>query len=224
MVVTTGSSTAPPDHPHPALADVLDPTPRTWLDDGAAKVAAEPAAVRRLFPAVRRRCGHGRLTAYWTVDEAARAVLLTALPLRGQALADEVTGLHRHGDPAEQRAVLRTLPLLDLGDLALPLVRETLRGNDTTLIEAALGPYAAAHLPDAEYRQAVLKCVFCEIPLDRVSGLGARADRELARMLGDFAHERIVAGRDVPEDILPVVRAFPDVIGAELNQALKEEG
>ncbi|MFC8089281.1 EboA domain-containing protein [Streptomyces sp. NPDC057301] len=224
MVVTTGSSTVPPDHPHLALTDVLDPTARTWLDDSAAKVAAEPAAVRRLFPAARRRCGHGRLTAYWTVDEAARAVLLTALPLRGEALADEVTGLHRHGDPAEQRAVLRTLPLLDLGDLALPLVRETLRGNDTTLIEAALGPYAAAHLPDAEYRQAVLKCVFCEIPLDRVSGLGTRADRELARMLADFAHERIVAGRDVPEDILPVVRAFPDVIGAELNQALKEEG
>ncbi|MFE5887959.1 EboA domain-containing protein [Streptomyces sp. NPDC056468] len=224
MVVTTDSSTAPPDHPHPALTAVLDPTARTWLDDGAAQVAAEPAAVRRLFPAARRRCGHARLTDYWTVDEAARAVLLTALPLRGQALADEVTRLHRHGDPAEQRAILRTLPLLDLGDLALPLVRETLRGNDTTLIEAALGPYAAAHLPDAEYRQAVLKCVFCEIPLDRVTGLGARADRELARMLADFAHERIVAGRDVPQDIVPVVRAFPDVIGAELNQALKEEG
>ncbi|WP_328421481.1 EboA domain-containing protein [Streptomyces sp. NBC_00443] len=224
MVVTTGSSTAPPDHPHPTLTDVLDPTARTWLDDSAAKVAAEPAAVRRLFPAARRRCGHARLTEYWTVDEAARAVLLTALPLGGHALADEIARLHRHGDPAEQRAVLRTLPLLGLGDLALPLVRETLRGNDTTLIEAALGPYAAAHLPDAEYRQAVLKCVFCEIPLDRVTGLDARADRELARMLADFAHERIVAGRDVPQDIVPVVRAFPDVIGAELHQALKEEG
>ncbi|MFF5476593.1 EboA domain-containing protein [Streptomyces sp. NPDC012935] len=221
MVVIAGSFTTPAD-PHPALTDVLDPTARTWLDDSVAEVAAEPTAVRRLFPAARRRCGHGRLTGYWTVDEAARAVLLTALPQRGQALADEVTRLHRHGDPAEQRAILRTLPLLDLGDLALPIVRETLRGNDTTLIEAAVGPYAAAHLPDAEYRQAVLKCVFCEIPLARVAGLGARADRELARMLADFAHERIVAGRDVPQDILPVVGAFQDVIGAELNQALKE--
>ncbi|WP_063762119.1 EboA domain-containing protein [Streptomyces bicolor] len=227
----TASHSTPAD-PRPALAALLDPTARTWLDESAAKVAADPAAVRRLFPAVRRRCGHGRLTDYWTVDEAARAVLLTALPLRDQALADEITRLHRHGDPAEQRAVLRTLPLLDLGDLALPLVRESLRGNDTTLIEAALGPYAAAHLPHAEYRQAVLKCVFCEIPLDRVTGLDSRADRELARMLADFAHERIVAGRDVPHDILPVVRAFPDVIGAELKHALtdvltdvlKEEG
>ncbi|MFI6012323.1 EboA domain-containing protein [Streptomyces sp. NPDC051243] len=227
----TSSHSAPAD-PRPALAAVLDPTARTWLDVSAAKVAADPAAVRRLFPAVRRRCGHGRLTDYWTVDEAARAVLLTALPLRGLALADEVTRLHRHGDPAEQRAVLRALPLLDVGDLALPLVRETLRGNDTTLVEAALGPYAAAHLPDAEYRQAVLKCVFCEIPLDRVTGLDTRADRELARMLADFAHERIVAGRAIPPDIRPVVLAFPDVIGPELKHALtdvptdvlKEEG
>ncbi len=221
MAVTTASASAPPN-PHPALIAVLDPTARAWLDDCVVKVTAEPAAVQRLFPAVRRRCGHGRVDDHWTVDEAARAVLLTALPLRGQALADEVTRLHRHGDPAEQRAVLRTLPLLDLGDLALPLVRETLRGNDTTLIEAALGPYAAAHLPDAEFRQAVLKCVFCEIPLDRVTGLDRRADRELARMLADFAHERIVAGRDVPQDIVPVVHAFPDVIGAELKQALMD--
>ncbi|WP_063776791.1 EboA domain-containing protein [Streptomyces viridochromogenes] len=221
MAVTTASLSAPPD-PHPALIAVLDPTTRTWLDESAAEVAAEPAAVRRLFPAVRRRCGHGRMDHYWTVDEAARAVLITALPLRGQELADEVTRLHRHGDPAERRAVLRTLPLLDLGDLALPLVREALRGNDTTLIEAALGPYAAARLPDAEFRQAVLKCVFCGIPLDRVTGLGTRADRELARMLADFAQERIVAGRDVPQDIGPVVRAFPDIVGAELDHALQQ--
>ncbi|MFI7412012.1 EboA domain-containing protein [Streptomyces sp. NPDC049627] len=234
MAAMIASPTAPADplHPYPALIAALDDTARTWLDESAAEVAAEPVAVRRLFPAARRRCGHARLDAYWTVDEAARAVLLTALPLRGPSLADEVVRLHRHGDPAEQRAVLRTLPLLDLGDLALPLVRETLRGNDTTLIEAALGPYAAAHLPDAEYRQAVLKCVFCEIPLDRVTGLDTRADHELARMLADFAHERIAAGRDVPHDILPVVRAFPDVIGPELQHALtdrltdvlKEEG
>ncbi|MGW4171312.1 EboA domain-containing protein [Streptomyces chartreusis] len=221
MAVTNASPSPPPD-PHPALAGVLDPTARAWLDGGAAEVAAEPGAVRRLFPTVRRRCGRGRLTSYWTVDEAARAVLLTALPLSGRVLADEVTRLHRHGDPAEQRAVLRTLPLLDLGDLAVPLVREALRGNDTTLIEAALGPYAAAHLPDAEYRQAVLKCVFCEIPLARVSGLDTRADRELARMLADFAHERIVAGRDVPQDVRPLLRAHPDVVDAVVGSALKD--
>ena len=223
-MVSTGmppSETAELSDPRTLLAHhPLDPAARTWLDEAVARVAERPAAVRTLFPAARRRCGHARLDAHWTVDEAARAVLLTALPLGGQPLADELTGLHRHGDPAEQRAVLRTLPLLvapnggdtarePLGDLALPLVREALRGNDNGIIEAALGPYGAARLPDAEYRQAVLKCVFYEIPLARIDGLPARADAELARMLADFARERVAAGRDVPADIWPVVRAFP---------------
>lgn len=215
------------------------PAARAWLDEAVARVTAHPAAVRTLFPAARRRCGRARLDARWTVDEAARAVLLTALPLGGQPLADELAGLHRHGDPAEQRAVLRTLPLLaapdggdaarePLGDLALPLVREALRGNDSGVIEAALGPYGAARLPDAEYRQAVLKCVFQEIPLGRIDGLPARADAELARMLADFAHERVAAGRDVPADIWPVVRPFPaadrltDGLTAETRAAAPE--
>ncbi|BBC31750.1 hypothetical protein SGFS_030440 [Streptomyces graminofaciens] len=213
------------------LSCALDATARAWLDEATAKVTGRPAAIRALFPAVRRRCGHTRLDEHWTVDEAARAVLLTALPLRGEALAEELTGLHRHGDPAEQRAVLRALPLLDpgapegagdLGDLALPLVRETLRGNDSTLIEAALGTYTAARLPDVEYRQAVLKCVFYEIPLDRVTGLDTRADRELARMLADFAHERAVAGREIPAGVQPLVRAFPDVVGDGLAALVDE--
>ncbi|KPI30786.1 hypothetical protein OK074_6647 [Actinobacteria bacterium OK074] len=219
-----GPTLQPPEDPRALLPAVLEPATRAWLDTATARVAADPAAIHGLFPGVRRRCGDTGLTAHWSVDEAARAVLVTALPLRGPALADTLTRLHRHGDPAEQRAVLRALPLLDpgtpgaageLGDLALPLVRETLRGNDTTLITAALGPYAAARLPDTEYRQAVLKCVFYEIPLDRVHGLDVRADRELARMLADFARERAAAGRAVPPDIEPLIRAFPDLAPAQ---------
>ncbi|GKQ35923.1 EboA domain-containing protein [Streptomyces sp. A012304] len=207
--------------PTALLTATLSPPARRWLDQAVASVTARPPAIRALFPAARRHCGQARLDAHWTTDEAARAALLTALPLRGQPLRDELAALQRHGDPAEQRAVLKALPLLDepLADLALPLVREALRSNDTTVVEAALGPYAAARLPDAEYRQAVLKCVFCEIPLDRVSGLPARADRELARMLADFAHERTAAGRDVPSDVWPLVRAFPEVADTVATRA-----
>ncbi|ELP61325.1 EboA domain-containing protein [Streptomyces turgidiscabies] len=197
----------PPSDPDPLA---LTPEARAWLETALAEVAADPTTVRALFPAVRRNCGRAPLPDGRTVDEAARALLLAALPLHGQALVDEVAALHRYGDPAEQRAVLEALPQLDQDGTGrfLDLVRQTLRGNDTTLIEAALGPYAAAHLPADEYRQAVLKCVFCEIPLARVAGLDDRADAELARMLTDFARERTAAGRPVPEDIAPLVRPF----------------
>lgn len=202
-----------------ALDHQLTAEARHWLADAVARVGGEPAAVHTVFPAVGRHCGRGPLVAGWTVADAARVRLLAALPLRGAALAEEITALHRYGDSAEQRAVLRSLALLQdadasFADLGLPLVRAALRGNDTDLIEAALGPYAARHLDKDGYRHAVLKCVFCDIPLDRVAGLMERADRELARMLADFAHERVAAGRTVPSDIWPVVRAHPGTLEA----------
>ncbi|PAZ10641.1 hypothetical protein CLM62_39380 [Streptomyces sp. SA15] len=204
---------------HTALDLHLTAEAQRWLTDAVARVGQDPAAVRTVFPAVGRRCGRGSLVAGWTVADAARARLLAALPLRGAALAEEITALHRYGDAAEQRAVLRSLALLEdadasFADLGLPLVRAALRGNDTDLIEAALGPYAARHLDYDGYRHAVLKCVFCDIPLDRVAGIPERADRELARMLVDFAHERVAAGRDVPADVWPVVRAHPGTLQA----------
>nr|WP_206326657.1 EboA domain-containing protein [Streptomyces sp. S3(2020)] len=189
------------------------------MTEAVARVGQDPTAVRTVFPAVGRRCGRGPLTPGWTVADAARARLLAALPLRGAELAEEVTALHRYGDAAEQRAVLRSLALLEKADpsfvdLGLPLVHIALRGNDTGLIESALGPYAARHLDYDGYRHAVLKCVFCEIPLDRVAGLQERADRELARMLADFAHERVAAGRTVPADVWPILRAHPGTLEA----------
>ncbi|GHE14252.1 EboA domain-containing protein [Streptomyces alanosinicus] len=192
---------------------------RRWLADAVTRIGQDPTAVRAVFPAAGRHCGRGKLIDGWTVADAARARLLTALPLRGAALAAEIIALYRHGDAAEQRAVLLSLALLEDTDpafahLGLPLVHEALRANDTHLIAAAAGPYAARHLDHDGYRQAVLKCVFCDIPLNRIAGLAERADRELARMLAGFAHERVVAGRDVPEDIWPVVRAHPGLLEA----------
>jgi hypothetical protein len=92
-----------------------------------------------------------------------------------------------------------------LGAGGLPIVRDALRSNDSRLIQAALGPYAAEHLADDDYRQAVLKCVFVGIPLAAVAGLERRSDAELSRMLLDYARERQAAGREVPPDIWAVV-------------------
>lgn len=177
-----------------------------WLDAAAERIAADAGAIRPLFPAVGRHCGRAPLDPAadghgWTVDDAARALLLTRLPLTGPALAQEVGDLYRYGDAAEKRGVLRGLHLLDLGEEALPLVHDALRTNDTRLIAAALGPYGAAHLDPHAYRHGVLKCVFTGVPLAAVSGLRERRDAELARMFTAFARERVAAGRPVPADV-----------------------
>ncbi|MFD6607264.1 EboA domain-containing protein [Micromonospora chalcea] len=190
-----------PDRLRAALRGVPDPQ---WLDAALRRVATEPAAIERFFAAAARRCGRGPLPDLpgWTADEAARALLLTALP-GGHAAAAET--LYRQGDAAEKRAVLRALPLLPIGAECVPLLHDAIRTNDTRLVAAALGPYAR-HLEQPAWRQAVLKCVFTGVPLAVVDSLADRADGELARMLAAFAAERHAAGRTMPDDAADLLR------------------
>ncbi|MGW3959498.1 EboA domain-containing protein [Amycolatopsis sp. NPDC005003] len=161
-----------------------------WLDEALRKVAADATVLRTVFPAVGRRVGR-------TAADTARVELLKAAP----GAAAEMPELYRYGDAAEKRAVLHGLSAVDIGDAGVELVADALRTNDTRLVAAAMGEYAATHLDSPAYRHGVLKCVFMGIPLEAVAGLDRRTDEELLRMLRDFAAERTAAGREVPADL-----------------------
>ncbi|GIF10171.1 EboA domain-containing protein [Actinoplanes teichomyceticus] len=178
-----------------------------WLAAGVARVSADPPSITRLFPAAGRRCGRSRLpeASDWTADEAARALLLLALPRTD--LPRYLDELYRYGDAVEKHAVLRALALVPIGAEAVPLLHDAIRTNDTRLLSAALGPYAR-HLDQRAWRQAVLKCVFLGVPLSRVHDLTRRADRELVAMMAGLREEREAAGRHLPADALALVRQF----------------
>ncbi|MFF3393847.1 EboA domain-containing protein [Streptomyces sp. NPDC002669] len=183
---------------------------RAWLDEALAEAehcaahdgtprpdhsyAVPPWELR--YAAAGRRCGPEHA-------DSVRALLL----VEARAALPAVTRLYEQGTAAERRAVLLTLHRLDLGPTALPLVEDALRTNDTRLIAAAVGPYAATHLDPHNWRHAVLKCLFTGVPVDAVDGLArrSRGDAELARMLGDFAAERNAAGRGVPDGLTRVL-------------------
>ncbi|MBP8539102.1 EboA domain-containing protein [Streptomyces sp. MK37H] len=202
----------------------LDEAGRAWLDSvltDAAKSGPRPDApgparweldfasagrhVRTTRPAADDLTPHD-------LPDAARVLILHA----ARADAGTVARLYAHGTGAERRAVLRALPHLGLfaGADAVPLVEDALRTNDIRLVAAAVGPYAARHLPPHSWRQAVLKCLFTGVPLTAVADWErrARGDGELGRMLGDYARERTAAGRPVPGDldrVLAMTRALP---------------
>lgn len=188
-----------------ALAGRLSAEGAHWLDETCREVADEPAVLAAAFPAAGRRCGRGPLDAAgpelagWTVDDAARTMLLLALTWLD--VVGETTRMYYGGDPAEKRAVLRALPVLDVGEHGVPLVLDALRSNDIRLVAAAMGPYAADRLDLESWRRGVLKCVYCGVPLANVADLHAKADDRLGRMLADFAAERRAAGRSVPADV-----------------------
>ncbi|BCB84256.1 EboA domain-containing protein [Phytohabitans suffuscus] len=178
--------------------------PQGWLGEAVERVAADPGAIARLFPAAGRRVGREALADVpgWSADEAARVQLLAAVP--ADRVAGEAGGLYRYGDAAEKRAVLKALPLLPIADEGVPLLLDAIRTNDTRLVAAALGPYAR-HLDAAAWRQAVLKCVFMGLPLSTVDSLDERADAELATMLNGLVEERRAAGRDMAPDALALL-------------------
>jgi hypothetical protein len=185
-----------------------------WLRETSAAVAADPTVLRSKFPMVGRKVGREPLEAdadpadvhAWTIDDAARTLLLIAA---GEGAEAELAELYRYGDAAERRGILRALPYLELGDRALHLVDDAIRTNDTRLIAAALGPYATEHLSDAGYDQAVLKCVFVGVPITPLDGIPSRVTPDGARMLGAFVHERVAAGRDVPAEVWTVIDRYP---------------
>ncbi|MCG7288190.1 EboA domain-containing protein, partial [Cellulomonas sp. ACRRI] len=194
-----------------------------WLADVLAEVRRAPRSADRAFPLAGRRVGRTPLrpatdpagVVHGTVDDAARAAVVLALAEahRGAAdrLAAHLADLYRDGDTAERRGVLRGLDALAVSTPdALPgpvvalgrdLAADALRANDTSLVAAAVGPFAAAHLDQHTWRHAVVKLVFQGTSLDAVAGLDDRADAELARMARDLAAERRAAGRAVPEDL-----------------------
>jgi hypothetical protein len=204
-----------PDSLDRALGERLDDAAAERLAMARAEIAADPTRIAVVFPGVGRTVGRGPLTAeaaaddphVWTVADAARTLLLVYLGPRVDA---EIEALYRHGDGEERRGVLRALPFLEIDrTIGVALVEDALRTNDVRLIAAACGPYASAELDDDAIGQATLKCVFVGVPLSGFVGLEDRLTAEIAAMLARFAHERVAAGRDVPDDIWTVVDNFP---------------
>jgi hypothetical protein len=198
-----------------AFAARTDAAARRWLRHACEEVRRDPGAIAAIFPAAARAVGKAPLDPRaptgdvhaWTADAAARALLLVAL---GPAADAQLTPLYRHGDTAERCAILRALAFLSVEDgVGIPLVEDALRTNDSHLIAASLGPYALARLTDAALAHAVLKCVFVGISLAGLAGVERRATPAMAGMLARYAHERVAAGRAVPDDVWPLIDRFP---------------
>ncbi|MGP4031127.1 EboA domain-containing protein [Pseudarthrobacter sp. 1C304] len=191
-----------------------------WVQESAAAIAAGTGALSSIFAGAGRRLGRSPLrpdadpsgVLFGTISDQARGRLIGRLGefLPPDELAEALSALYDGGDSAERRGVLRGLGALATGSPALPaavvsagmrLTAEALRTNESGIVAAAVGPFAAAHVDQHSWRHAVLKLVFMGISLSAVTDLTERADDELARMAHDFAAERSAAGRPVPEEL-----------------------
>ena len=141
----------------------------------------------------------------WHIDNVARTALLrralTTLPMDGHA--EFVRQVYLRGDYREQAAVLHSLAFLPQPEQYLELAIDACRTNVLDVFEAIAceNAYPAAHCPDANFNQVVLKAIFMAVLVGRIADLASRVTPELKRMVADFASERRAAGRAVPDDV-----------------------
>lgn len=190
------------------------------LFERVVETASTPGAVafRALFAGISRRLGAaapstitpppelaGLARPHFTLTDWTRLLLvLRALerfaPAEGPAF---LLRTYEAGEIGEQESVLRTLSLLpDPGRFTETGVAGC-RTNAKRVFEAIAcdNPFPAAHFPELNYNQLVMKAVFIEAPVARIEGLAARRNPELFRMARDYASERRAASRPIPPDI-----------------------
>lgn len=196
------------------LVDAKLPAPaRQWLRASLERIAEDPAECPVRYAGAARRCGRGPLDLNptrlgWRIDEAVRALLLYAVPPPRRI--ETAKDVYTHGDRGERRAALKALDLLTDGPEGLWLVEDAVRSNDTSLIQAALGPYAARHLTSPALRQAVLKCAFLSVPFASIPDVLEQADDQTVALLIGFVQERVLAGREVDGQIIDVIATRPE--------------
>lgn len=157
-------------------------------------------------------CGPMRV-GQWRVDEAARTWLLATVADRAKAPHDALFGLYDLGDTDTRVAALHALNFVAEADTArgLELVLDAGRTYLDPLLTAAWcdNPFSAKYMSDEAYRSAVLKALFCNVPVDGFLDLEERADPALASSLYDYADEREAAGRAVPAAVWTVAALHP---------------
>ena len=189
--------------------------PRRLGRDDLALEAADLAAARAARPDWDPRG--------WSLDEAARVLVLCSLGPRNTDFATLFADLCRTADVQEAIALYKGLPLYAEPEALIPQAAEGLRTNMRAVFEAVAhrNPYPRDHFDENRWNHMVLKALFVDSTLDPIVGLDARANPALAGMLCDYAHERWAAGRPVTPELWRCVGPFAEGAAlADLERAL----
>ncbi len=185
------------------LAAAIGLAPRHLGKAELALDAAEYNAAQRIAPGID--------TTGWSIDQAARILLLLAsFDGDAAAFAPSLATLLRTGDSGEQIALYRGLPLYPAGDRLVALAGEGIRSAVQPLFEAVAhnSPYPAAHFSEPTWNEMVIKALAIDSRLAPIQRLDERRNADLARMLIDHARERWAARRSVTPELWRCVGPF----------------
>lgn len=150
---------------------------------------------------------------HWTIDQLARTLLLLSLAEREkQEFLDKLGKLFTSSDLGEGVALYQSLPVLPYPHDLTGRAAEGIRTNITSVFNAVAhrNPYPADFFDDDAWNQVILKSLFVGSPIYLIQGVDERANKPLAAILVEYAHERWSAGREISPELWRSVGPFID--------------
>lgn len=163
---------------------------------------------------------------HWTADQLGRTFLILCYVDNGkERFFEKLDKIFNTSDLGESVTLYQSLPILPFPEDLKYRAAEGVRSNITTVFNAVAlrNPYPKDYLDDEPWNQIVLKALFVGSPLYQIIGLDQRGNKTLAKILVEYAHERISAGRVVsPELWRPVGPFIDDMIESDIQWLMKQ--
>lgn len=147
-----------------------------------------------------------------TAEEAFRLLLLYEVLKRAPGYyADAVQKLIEVADKNELITFLKFLDLLPEAERFCDAAVQALRTNIEPVFDAIAlrNTYPQKYFNQQQWNQMYLKAAFMQRPLLEIEGVETRANKELSRIISDYAHERWAASRNIDPRIWRPVAIHP---------------
>ena len=149
----------------------------------------------------------------WHIERLSRVWLLMQLdPSEKEQYFRVIENLFLAAEMNELVALYSALPVLAYPEMWVKRCAEGIRSTMDSVLEAIMydNPYPAENLEQQAWNQMILKAFFTGKKIERIIGLDARANSELAHTLADYANERWAAKRDMNPMLWRLVGRFID--------------
>ncbi len=148
----------------------------------------------------------------WTRDQLCRALLLLSLDNGDRDDFHEVVEtLFKTADNRESQALYSSISLFNYPESWKDRASEAIRSNVGLIFDAMAfnNPYPSMYLDETAWNQLVLKTIFSNKSIGRITGLEERRNKNLAKAISDFAHERWAADRTLPPEVWLLTAPYP---------------
>jgi hypothetical protein len=149
----------------------------------------------------------------WTIDRLVRVyLLLKADKGDKEAYFKSIETLFLAAEIGELVALYSSLPVLPYSEMWVKRCSEGIRSNIGDVLAAIMynNPYPAKYLDTAAWNQLILKAFFTDKDINKITGVDGRANKDLAYIISDYAHERWAAGRELNPLMWRMVGPFID--------------